>query len=110
MTFYARPSVYRIDRAPTSRGKCRKCKQPIQKGHLRVAITAFVRPNRATCLLRCASCACLPAFAAAIRAVYGSAARVPGEAATELRAQLQGAMEGAAEAQATSPRLLSLSS
>ena len=92
MSFKTRPSTYRIDRAPTGRGKCRKCKRPISKGELRIVITAFLRPGRSTAFLRCATCACLPTFAAAVRAVYGTATRVPGEEAEELRASLQEAM------------------
>ena len=77
MAFKTRPSVYRIDIAPTSRARCRgPCKQPICKGDLRIAITAFVRPNRSTLLARC--CHCIDArFASAVLAVYGTADRVP---------------------------------
>ena len=53
MAFKTRPSVYRIDIAPTSRARCRgPCKQTICKGDFRIAITAFVRPNRSTLLKR----------------------------------------------------------
>ena len=77
MTFKTRPSVYRIDIAPTSRARCRgPCKQTICKGDFRIAITAFVRPNRSTLLARC--CHCIDArFASAVLAVYGTADRVP---------------------------------
>ena len=77
MAFKTRPSVYRIDIAPTSRARCRgPCKQPICKGDLRIAITAFVRPNRSTLLARC--CHCIDTrFASAVLAVYGTADRVP---------------------------------
>ena len=77
MAFKTRPSVYRIDIAPTSRARCRgPCKQTICKGDLRIAITAFVRPNRSTLLARC--CHCIDArFASAVLAVYGTANRVP---------------------------------
>eukprot|EP00964_Phaeocystis_antarctica_P024658 scaffold13821_cov68-Phaeocystis_antarctica.AAC.6 len=66
MAFKTRPSVYRIDIAPTSRARCRgPCKQTICKGDLRIAITAFVRPNRSTLLARC--CHCIDArFASAV--------------------------------------------
>eukprot|EP00964_Phaeocystis_antarctica_P094513 scaffold61222_cov71-Phaeocystis_antarctica.AAC.4 len=54
MAFKTRPSVYRIDIARTSRARCRgPCKQTICKVDLRIAITAFVRPNRSTLLARC---------------------------------------------------------
>ena len=83
MPFKARPSVYRIDIAPTSRARCRgPCKQHIHKGQLRIAITAFVRPNRSTQLVRC--CRCIDSrFARAVLAVYGSADRVPAHGVTE---------------------------
>ena len=77
MVFKARPSVYRIDTAPTSRARCRgPCKQTIRKGELRIAVTAFVRPNRSTQFVRC--CHCIDSrFARAVLDVYGSADRVP---------------------------------
>lgn len=77
MIFKTRPSAYRIDIAPTSRARCRgPCKQAINKGDLRITITAFVRPNRSTLLARC--CHCIDArFASAVLAVYGAADRVP---------------------------------
>ena len=93
MGFKTRPSTYAINRAPTGRGRCRKCKQCIPKGELRIVITAFLRPGRSTPLLRCSSCACLPAFAAAVKAVYGNVSRVPGEEAEEMRALMQRGME-----------------
>ena len=98
MTFKARPSVYRIDLAPTSRARCRgPCKQSIRKGALRIAITAFVRPNRSTLFARC--CHCIDArFASAVLAVHGTAERVPaahgvpGEDAARVRAALRNAI------------------
>ena len=77
MTFKAKPSVYKIDVAPTSRARCRgPCKQSISKGELRIAITAFVRPNRSTQLVRC--CRCIDKrFATVVLDVYGSVDRVP---------------------------------
>ena len=78
MTFSTRPSTYRISLAPTGRARCRKCKQAIHKGAVRLEIGAFVRPGRYTCLLRCASCID-SALALAILNVYKSASRVPAE-------------------------------
>jgi flavoprotein len=96
VTFQQRPSTYRIERAPTGRARCRACKRCIAKGQPRVAITAFVRPGRSAKLLRCAEC--LDArFGAAVRAVYGEAARVPADEdvdaaeAARVRARLEGA-------------------
>ena len=78
MTFSTRPSTYRISLAPTGRACCRKCKQAIQRGAVRLEICVFVRPGRYTLLLRCASCID-PALALAILKVYKSASSVPAE-------------------------------
>ena len=102
MAFKTRPSVYRIDVAPTSRARCRgPCKQTICKGDLRIAITAFVRPNRSTLLARC--CHCIDArFASAVLAVYGTADRVPAaqgvseEGAAQVRVTLKNSAVGLA--------------
>ena len=52
------------------------------KGEPRILITAFVRPGRSTCLVRCVRC--LDAgFAKAILRVYGAAERVPVEAGVD---------------------------
>ena len=78
MPFSTRPSTYRIEAAPTGRARCRRCKQCLPKGELRMAITAFVRPGRSTRLYRCARPACIDAaFASAVLAVYCTASRVP---------------------------------
>ena len=80
MTFQTRPSTYLISLAPTGRAHCRRCKRRVERGELRIAITAFVRPNRSTTLVRC--CRCVDAkFADAVLSVYSSADRVPAEAA-----------------------------
>ena len=77
MAFKTRPSTYRVDVAPTSRARCRgPCRRLLCKGELRIAITAFVRPNRATQLVRCGRCVDAR-LASAVLAVYGSADRVP---------------------------------
>ena len=52
MTFKTRPHRYTIGLAPTSRARCRGCRRSIEKGTLRLAIHAFVRPNRGTTLTR----------------------------------------------------------
>ena len=76
MTFKTRHSTYHISLAPTGRACCRKCKQTIHKGAVRLEIYVFVRPGRRTLLLRCASCID-SAMALAILKVYKSASRVP---------------------------------
>lgn len=79
MTFKQRPSTYHISLAPTSRARCRACKSRVEKGQLRVTITAFVRPGRSTQFVRCVHC--LDAkFGAAVLAVYGTATRLPAAA------------------------------
>ena len=52
MTFKTRPHRYTIGLAPTSRARCRGCRRTIEKGALRLAIHAFVRPNRGTTFTR----------------------------------------------------------
>ena len=72
----------------------RKCKRLVGKGELRIKIKAFVRPSRATTLVRC--CACIDtAFARTVLGAHGTAARVPVEAsvaaadAAAVRAELE---------------------
>ena len=77
MSLKAKPSTYRIGLAPTSRARCRgRCKRLISKGELRIVITAFVLPGRATALSRCVRCID-GAFAKAVLAVYGCTTRIP---------------------------------
>jgi hypothetical protein len=52
MTFKTKPHRYTIGIAPTSRARCRSCRRVIEKGALRLAIHAFVRPNRGTTFTR----------------------------------------------------------
>ena len=76
--FKQRPSTYRLSKAPTSRGKCRKCRKAISKGDARVEICAFVRPGRSTVLLRCTACIDA-AFATAVLATHATSERVPAD-------------------------------
>ena len=100
MGFKTRPSVYRIEHAPTGRARCRRCRSLIPKGVLRVCTTAFVCPQRATCLMRCATCIDKP-FAVAVLSVYKDASRVPCSTgvsngdASAVRAAIQCAARGA---------------
>ena len=59
MTFKTQPHRYTIDLAPTSRARCRGCRRSIEKGALRLAIHAFVRPNRGTTFTRHLSTECV---------------------------------------------------
>ena len=76
MSFRTRPSTHRISTAPTGRAKCRKCKQCIPKGAVRLETCAFVRPNRRTVFVRCGGCVDAK-MAAAVLSVYKVAERVP---------------------------------
>ena len=74
--FKTRASTYTIGLAPTSRAKCRVCKQGVEKGEVRVVTHAFVRPGRShdfVCHLRCAT----TALVRAMLRMYGSMERVP---------------------------------
>ena len=53
-------STYRISKAPTGRGRCRRCRTCIDKGSIRLEINCFVRPGRYTLLLRCTKIAPRP--------------------------------------------------
>jgi hypothetical protein len=65
MTFKTQPHRYTIDLAPTSRARCRGCRQWIDKGALRLVIHAFVKPNRGTVFMRHLTPECVgPALAA----------------------------------------------
>ena len=100
MTFRTRKSLYTISTAPTGRAHCRKCKRQVGKGELRIKIKAFVRPNRATVLVRC--CACIDtAFARTVLSSHGTAARVPVEAS--VAAADAAAVRAELEAKAKSP-------
>ena len=59
MTFKTQPHRYTIDLAPNSRARCRGCRRSIEKGALRLAIHAFVRPNRETTFTRHLSTECV---------------------------------------------------
>ena len=59
MTFKTQPHRYSIDLAPTSRARCRGCRQLIERGSLRLAVHAFVRPNRATVFARHLAAQCM---------------------------------------------------
>ena len=78
--FHTQPSTYAIGVAPTARARCRCCARRIDKGAVRIEISAFVRPGRHTLLFRCAACVDAR-FAAAVLAAHGSVEDVPVEAA-----------------------------
>ena len=65
MTFKTQPHRYTIGLAPTSRARCRGCRLSIEKGALRLAIHAFVRPNRGTTFARHLTPECVGAAMAA---------------------------------------------
>jgi hypothetical protein len=80
MTFKTRPNSYSIGLAPTSAARCRRCHAIIQKGTVRIATHAFVRPQRSTTFFRCAPACVDQPFAAAILRRHKSAQRVPASA------------------------------
>ena len=76
--FKQQRSTYRISKAPTGRGRCRRCRARIDKGSARLEINCFVWPGRYTLLLRCTETSCIDArLSAAIISVYKNADRVP---------------------------------
>ena len=78
MSFRTKPNAYAISLAPTGRARCRKCRRHVAAGAVRLVTTAFIRPGRATCFVRCGTGTCIDlACAHAILSVYGAAARVP---------------------------------
>ena len=85
--FSARPSTYRVEASPSGRARCRRCKQSVPKGEIRIAITAFVWPGRSALLYRCARAECLAdaAFAKAVLATYKAAGAVPAASGVEPR-------------------------
>ena len=74
--FKTEPHRFSIGLAPTSRARCRACKQRLARGEPRVQIHAFVRPGRAVDFFRHARCVG-PRLAAAIAAAHGALDRVP---------------------------------
>ena len=74
MAFKTRKNQYLIEAASSGRARCRRCREPIPKGALRIRILAFVSPGRTTALFRC----CVDSkLVAAVLSVYGTADRVP---------------------------------
>ena len=74
--FKTRSSTYSIGLAPTSRAKCRVCRDGVGKGQLRIVTHAFVKPGRAHDFVCHAQCA-TPSLIRAMVSAYGSVERVP---------------------------------
>jgi hypothetical protein len=74
--FRTRASKYWVGLAPTSRAKCRVCKQCIGKGEVRLVSLAFVCPGRSVKLVHHAHCVTRK-LAKAVLEVYGSVDGVP---------------------------------
>ena len=74
--FRTRASKYWVGTAPTSRAKCRSCKQSIEKGGVRLVALAFVSPDRSCKFAYHARCV-TPKLANAVLGVYGDVNRVP---------------------------------
>ena len=78
MAFKTQASTYRVSLAPTGRARCRGCKARVEKGELRLEMSAFVRPGRRTAFVRHARSTCVAGVLARdVLAVYGSVERVP---------------------------------
>lgn len=75
MTFKAQPHRYIAGISPTSRARCRGCRQLIAKGEVRLVVHAFVRPNRGTRFMRHISC--ISKLEADIVRAHGSVDDVP---------------------------------
>ena len=74
--FRTQPSTYSIGLAPTSRARCRACKNTIEKGDIRLVTCVFVRPGRRCdriCHVGCVN----GSMVKAMLSVYKSIARVP---------------------------------
>ena len=65
MTFKTQPHRYTIGLAPTSHARCRGCRRLVAKGDVRLAIHAFVRPNRETTFTHHLAAECMGATLAA---------------------------------------------
>jgi hypothetical protein len=59
MTFKTRPHRYSFSLSPSSRARCRGCNLTVERGALRLVTYAFVRPGRATQLIRHARLNCI---------------------------------------------------
>ena len=74
--FKTQPSMYSIGIAPTSRARCRLCRQRVDKGEVRIVTHAFVRPGRRHNFVSHARCATL-ALLNDMVSVYGTIRCVP---------------------------------
>lgn len=74
--FKTQQSRYSIGLAPTSRARCRLCKQGVNKGEVRIVTHAFVRPGRSHDFVSHARCATL-ALLNDMVSVYGTIRCVP---------------------------------
>ena len=72
----AKSSTFHIGIAPTSRARCRKCKQQVQKGSVRIVTTAFIKHGQTARFTRCATCID-EKFAGAILSIYSDPTRIP---------------------------------
>ena len=91
--FRTRASKYWVGAAPTSRAKCRVCKQCVVKGETRLVSLAFVCPGKSVKLVHHARCVTRK-LAKAVLAACGSVNGVPmsdsvcEKAKSEMRARL----------------------
>ena len=64
-------SLYHLGIAPTSRGKCKRCRSVVPKGAVRLVVTAFVTRSATARFSRCLACLDAP-LAAAVKACGGT--------------------------------------
>ena len=68
-------SLYHLGIAPTSRGKCKRCRSVVPKGAVRLVVTAFVTRGHTTRFSRCLRCLDAP-LAAAVSTACGGPERL----------------------------------
>ena len=88
-----RPDRFYLEKAPSGRSACRRCKRAIPKGSARLSALCFVMPGRATKLVRHVGCAGAKEIVTILRA-HGSLDAMPcglkGEAKHAALATLRG--------------------
>ena len=68
-------SLYHLGIAPTSRGKCKRCRSVVPKGAVRLVVTAFVTRSATARFSRCLACLDAP-LAAAVSTACGGTERL----------------------------------
>ena len=66
MAFRARPHIFTLGYAPSSRARCRVCERLIAAGDVRFTVNASIRPGRATVFHRHVECTSTGLLTAAV--------------------------------------------